>query len=221
MTVVASANTLLDLDLRMNRVSADNLVVYSQQIAGAMRSLRGLVDETLIFMNTEGVPSADLERSPVDVARVFRQLMQAECSRLQLDPDQCVQVEMGHSFPALGLLPERLFAQGLRHFLGFVLNEGQARQFVIREEPGLCIIEAQWTAKPHWLPEAYLTLPRPQSHLMNMPWTDLDMPFPLLMTKRVIRNFQGTLTLNRLVAQEGAGQFGLRLSVPVAWEAVC
>lgn len=215
MTVIGSAKALLESALKKEPVNMEVALNYIDQIGGALRSLRALVDETLMFMGSNFTRN-HLNVVLLDVKKVFDQFSAMEQRRRH---DQ-------HGFeyhldPSLELTDfysdQYVFTQAMRQMLAFAESkESGAGKLSIkmRDENTLnfCLELRQW---PAWMVKSGQLEPAHDSETV-VPFKGENLPFTLLLTKRVIRLING-----RIMIKNRGNRHWLCVDLPSLKEEAC
>ena len=194
MTVIGSAKALLESALQRDPINLENSLHYVDQIGGALRSLRALVDETLMFMGAN-FTRKHLNVTSLDVRRVFDQFSSLEqrrrhgqhCLEFQLDPS----LDEHHFYS-----DEYVFTQALRQLLAYAESkESGAGKLTIKMPDAktlfLCLELTVW---PIWMVKGGQLEPH-HSEETVVPFKGECLPFTLLLTKRVIRLINGRIMI--------------------------
>lgn len=215
MTVIGSAKALLESALQKDAVNKETALHYVDQIGGALRTLRALVDETLMFMGSS-FTRKHLNITLLDVPKVFNQFLLLEQRRrhglawleFHLDPSL---------YHGVFYSDEYVFTQAMRQMLAFAeAKESSAGRFVVKmredESLNLCIELLEW---PEWMVKGGQLEPQHEYETV-VPFKDDYLPFSLLLTKRVIRLISG-----RLMIKNRGNRHWLCLDFPSMKEEAC
>lgn len=194
MTVIGSAKALLESTLQKEQINMETALHYIDQIGGALRSLRALVDETLMFMGSN-FARKHLNITLLDVAKVFNQFSSLEQRRrhgqhwfeYHLDPS----LEKTDFYS-----DEYVFTQVMRQMLAFAESkESDAGKLIIKMNDdhtlNLCIELKAW---PVWMVKGGQLEPTHDKETV-VPFKGECLPFTLLLTKRVIRLINGRIMI--------------------------
>ncbi|MCQ8897769.1 hypothetical protein NQT62_15110 [Limnobacter humi] len=214
MTVIGSAKALIENCMNRPEPDANLVLTYVDQIGWALKSLRALVDETLMFMGS-GYSHKNLRIEPVPVQRVLTDFVLAH-SRLRgaslKDALNFSPRLNGYEF----YTDEYALTQVVRQLLACVqdkeLNIGEV--WVDRPEAGglqLSLSLLQW---PDWAIPCHGVDASDQGTII--PFKDEHLPFSLLLTKRVIRFIGGRL----MMVQQG-DDLALCVDLPSLKEETC
>lgn len=194
MTVIGSAKALLESALHRQPVNLENSLQYVDQIGGALRSLRALVDETLMFMGAN-FTRKHLNVTSLDVRRVFDQFSSLEQRRrhgqhwlefhLESSLDQ-------HAFYS----DEYVLAQALRQLLAYAESrESCAGKLTIHmPDSQTLFVCLELTTWPTWMIKSGQPEPHHEEEAV-VPFKGEYLPFTLLLTKRVIRLINGRIMI--------------------------
>lgn len=215
MTVIGSAKALLESALQREPVNLEASLNYVDQIGGALRSLRALVDETLMFMGAN-FTRKHLNVTSLDVRRVFNQFSSLEQRRrhgrhwleFHLDPSL-----EEHSF----FSDEYVFTQALRQLLAYAESKESGAGKLSIKMPDcqtlfLCLELTNW---PVWMVKSGQLEPH-HSEETVVPFKGEYLPFTLLLTKRVIRFING-----RIMIKSRGKQHWLCVDLPSLKESPC
>lgn len=197
MTIISSANALIDSDLRMNRIHADRIQDYTEQVSNALMSLRSLVDETLDFMSSGSVtPAMDSSTTVLDISSFVRHVIELESKRRHIGVEHEIKLELMGNLPEWIEVAEVPLNQAIRQFVVYVMQELSAATMVVRcEDEGRIKLAVQLPGEPDWLlsPKAQQGSASSNPYAMELLVQEESLPFGLLLTKRVIRNIKGGL----------------------------
>ena len=194
MTVIGSAKALLESALKKEPLSMESALHYIDQIGGALRSLRALVDETLMFMGSNFTRN-HLNVVLLDVKKVFDQFSALEQRRrhdqhwFEYDLDSSLDIINFYS-------DEYVFTQAMRQMLAFAESkESGAGKLTIKmpnqNTLNLCIELREW---PAWMVKSGQLEPAHDDETV-VPFKGENLPFTLLLTKRVIRLINGRIMI--------------------------
>ena len=206
MTVISSANALLEAGLRYKTLSDERLYSHIDQLDYALSLLRSLVDESLIFIGSDGMLLDLQSNGAVDINALLSEVLEIETKRRSQSlpagfeikrqiPDDfkvhCSEIMLGHVF---------------RQFISFVFdNPMGSKGMFVSTENGKLFLQVLYTSVPEWVRRDELnksTASDPYSAGDSIIPIDEDsLPFALLLSKRVIRNLKGRLILRRVVNQ--------------------
>jgi len=215
MTVISSAKALLESALQKDSVNMETALHYVDQIGGALRTLRALVDETLMFMGSS-FTRKHLNVTQLDINKLFSQFLLLEQRRrhglswleFQLDPN----LQEGAFYS-----DEYVFTQAMRQMLAFAeAKESCAGRIAVKlrdeESLNMCVELLEW---PEWMVKGGQLEPCHERETI-VPFKDDYLPFSLLMTKRVIRLING-----RLMIKNRVNRHWLCLDFPSMKEEAC
>lgn len=194
MTVIGSAKALLESTLQKDTVNTETALHYIDQIGGALRSLRALVDETLMFMGSN-FARKHLNISLLDVGKVFNQFSSLEQRRRH--GQHWFEYELDQSLEKVDFYSdEYVFTQAMRQMLAFAESkESDAGKLTIKMQDdhtlNLCIELRQW---PAWMIKGGQLEPTHEQETV-VPFKGECLPFTLLLTKRVIRLINGRIMI--------------------------
>ena len=208
MTAISSAKALLESALQKDSVNIETALHYVDQIGGALRTLRALVDETLMFMGSS-FTRKHLNLTRLDISKLFSQFLLLEQRRrhglswLEFELDPGVEQVDFHS-------DEYVFTQAMRQILAFAeAKESGTGRFKVkmRDEEclNICIDLLEW---PEWMVKGGQLEPCHERETI-VTFKDDYLPFSLLLAKRVIRLING-----RLMIKNQANQHWLCLDFP-------
>ncbi|WP_334120719.1 histidine kinase dimerization/phospho-acceptor domain-containing protein [Limnobacter sp.] len=215
MTVIGSAKALLESALKKEPVSMESALHYIDQIGGALRSLRALVDETLMFMGSN-FTRKHLNFTLLDVRRVFEQFAALE-QRRRHDQHRFEY----HLDPSLDRIDfysdEYVFTQAMRQILAFAESKDSGAGKVSIKMPdqstlNFCIELHEW---PAWMVKSGQLEPAHDEETM-VPFKGENLPFTLLLTKRVIRLING-----RIMVKNRGNRHWLCIDLPSMREEAC
>lgn len=197
MTVIGSAKALIESCLRRERVDQDMVMGYVDQIGVALKSLRALVDETLIFMGS-GFSRHHLKVVTLNVVQLLDGFVKLQ-SRVH-EPGRQFEVSLPNDLDALAFYSdEAALSQTVRQLVAFARNKGSGIDRVVlqRSDKESLSIMMRLSVWPDWMVRCGQSEPEPaaQEVLTVVPFMDEHLPFPLLLTKRVIRFIAGRLTI--------------------------
>ena len=212
---ISSAKALLESALQKDSVNMETALHYVDQIGGALRTLRALVDETLMFMGSS-FTRKHLNVTQLDISKVFNQFLLLEQRRkhgLALLEFQFDSNLVNANFYS----DEYVFTQAIRQMMAFAeTKESSAGRFVVkmRDEKSLnlCIELLEW---PEWMVKGGQLEPQHDRETV-VPFKDDYLPFSLLLTKRVIRLING-----RLMIKNRGDRHWLCLDFPSMKEEAC
>jgi PAS domain-containing protein len=215
MTVIGSAKALLESTLQKDPINTESALHYIDQIGGALRSLRALVDETLMFMGSNFTRN-HLNIVHLDVKRVFDQFSAVEQRRrhgqpwLEYDLDPSLDAHQFYS-------DEYVFTQAMRQILAFAESKESGTGKLLITMPNsstlnLCIDLLNW---PAWMIKSGQIEPSNEVETV-VPFKGESLPFTLLLTKRVIRLING-----RIMIKNHGIRHWLCVDLPSMKEEVC
>lgn len=215
MTVIGSAKALLESTLQKEPVNLEKSLHYIDQIGGALRSLRALVDETLMFMGSN-FARKHLNITLLNVSKVFNQFSSLEQRRrhgqhwFEYDLDPSLDKAEFYS-------DEYVFTQAMRQMLAFAESkESDAGKLTIKMQNehtlNLCIELKQW---PGWMIKGGQLEPAHHEETV-VPFKGECLPFTLLLTKRVIRLING-----RIMIKNRGARHWLCVELPSMKEDAC
>ncbi|HEX4842783.1 MAG TPA: histidine kinase dimerization/phospho-acceptor domain-containing protein [Limnobacter sp.] len=215
MTVIGSAKALLENTLRRTPLNLEAAQTYVDQIGTALRALRALVDETLMFMGSS-FSRKNLHITALNVSSVFKQFAALEQRRrhgehwfdFALDP----QLDTWNFYS-----DEYVLTQALRQLTIFSHEKdsfaGQVE--VTRTEEGALMIRIELLQWPEWMVRSGQLQPAHAQESV-VPFKGEHLPFTLLLTKRVIRLVDG-----RLMIKNKGNQHWLCVDLPSMKEDAC
>lgn len=215
MTVIGSAKALLESSLQKNPINLESAMHYIDQVGGALRSLRALVDETLMFMGAN-FTRKNLNITPLDVRAVFCQFSSFEQRRRH--GQHWIDYELDASLENFEFYSdEYVLTQAIRHLLAFAESkESHAGQLTIKvsEENmlNLCVSLREW---PNWMVKCGQLEPAHDEETV-VPFKGEYLPFTLLLTKRVIRLING-----RIMIKNRRNRHWLCVDLPSLKEEAC
>jgi len=215
MTVIGSAKALLESALQREPVNLEASLHYVDQIGGALRSLRALVDETLMFMGAN-FTRKHLNVTALDVRHIFGQFSSLEQRRrhgqhwLEFHLDSSLDEQPFYS-------DEYVFTQALRQMLAYADSKDSGAGKLTIEMPDrhtllLCLELTSW---PGWMVKSGQLEPH-HSEVTVVPFKGECLPFTLLLTKRVIRLING-----RIMIKSHGNQHWLSVDLPSLKESPC
>lgn len=194
MTVIGSAKALIESCLRRDRVDNYAVMGYVDQIGLALKSLRALVDETLMFMGS-GFSHNNLQVKPLDVVRLLGDFMQLQ-GRLRAS-EQAFEVELSDELSESEFYSdEYAFSQAVRQLVAFAQDKQSEIERIVMtrsDDKGLSIM-MRLNTWPTWMERCGQTDPVGNA-VGIIPFKDECLPFSLLLTKRVIRFIGGRLMI--------------------------
>ena len=198
MTVIGSARALLENTLQKEFVNKESALHYVDQIGGALRSLRALVDETLMFMGSN-FTRKNLNITKLDIRKVFNQFSSFEQRRRHgqhwfeyyLDPS----LDQANFYS-----DEYVFTQAIRQMMAFAESKDSGAGHLsikMSDEKtlSLCIELPDW---PEWMVKGGQLEPSHNEETV-VPFRGECLPFTLLLTKRVIRLINGRIMVKNQV----------------------
>ncbi|WP_341237583.1 histidine kinase dimerization/phospho-acceptor domain-containing protein [uncultured Limnobacter sp.] len=194
MTVIGSAKALLESSLQKEPVNMESALHYIDQIGGALRSLRALVDETLMFMGASFTRN-HLNIAQLDIRKVFCQFSSFEQRRRH--GQHWLEYELHPSVDQFCFYSdEYVFTQAMRQMLSFAEGKDSHAGKLIITMPNentlnLCIELLEW---PVWMVKAGQLEPMHDEETV-VPFKGEHLPFTLLLTKRVIRLINGRIMI--------------------------
>jgi len=215
MTVIGSAKALLESSLQKEPVNMESALHYIDQIGGALRSLRALVDETLMFMGAN-FTRKHLNIAQLDVRKVFCQFSSFEQRRRH--GRHWLEYELHPSLDQYEFYSdEYVFTQAMRQMLSFAeTKESHAGKLTIKMPAentlNLCIELLEW---PAWMVKGGQLEPAHDEETV-VPFKGECLPFTLLLTKRVIRLING-----RIMIKNRRNRHWLCVDLPSLKEEAC
>ncbi|MCR2745447.1 histidine kinase dimerization/phospho-acceptor domain-containing protein [Limnobacter parvus] len=194
MTVIGSAKALLESTLQKEQVNTETALHYIDQIGGALRSLRALVDETLMFMGSN-FARKHLNVTLLNVSKVFNQFSSLEQRRRH--GQHWFKYHLDPSLEKMDFYSdEYVFTQVMRQMLAFAESkESDAGKLTIKMNNdhtlNLCIELKAW---PAWMIKGGQLEPTHDKETV-VPFKGECLPFTLLLTKRVIRLINGRIMI--------------------------
>lgn len=194
MTVIGSAKALLESSLQKEPLNMESALHYIDQIGGALRSLRALVDETLMFMGANFTRN-HLNITELNVRKVFGQFSSFEQRRRH--GQHWLEYELHSSLETFSFFSdEYVFTQVMRQMLSFAESkESRAGKLTIKMPNeyslNLCIELLEW---PAWMVKGGQLEPMHDEETV-VPFKGEYLPFTLLLTKRVIRLINGRIMI--------------------------
>lgn len=205
MTIITSAKALLESTLKRDPEVSDRVFQYIDQIGTALGSLRGLVDETLMFMGTT-YPKSQLLIEKLDLKGLLNRFAEVEQKRRFLGrPIQitCVSELSDSAFYS----DETIISQAIRHLANFAMEHVSEHPVIeVSLEDEMLGLSYHMSAWPLWMVRAGELEPATDQEVM-VPFSDEYLPFSLLITKRVIRLVNGRIMIksmkgkHRLIAE--------------------
>jgi PAS domain S-box-containing protein len=195
MTVIGSAKALIESCLRRDKVDQEVVMCYVDQIGLALKSLRALVDETLIFMGS-GFSHHHLKVVELNVVQMLDGLVKLQ-SKVR-EPGRQFDVSLPIDLnEAAFYSDDAALSQTARQLVAFAQNKGSGVDKVVlqRADKDSLSIMMHLSVWPDWMQRCGQLEPTPQGESMIVPFMDEHLPFPLLLTKRVIRFIAGRLTI--------------------------
>ena len=194
MTVIGSAKALIESCLRRERIDQYAVMGYVDQIGLALRSLRALVDETLIFMGS-GFSQKNLNVAALNVVHLLDGFLKLQTR--SREPGKPFEVTLMDGLESSAFYSdEAVLSQTVRQLVAFARDKGSAVDRVVlqrSDNKGLSIM-MNLTVWPEWMVRCGQPAPQGQA-LGQVPFMDEHLPFPLLLTKRVIRFIGGRLMI--------------------------
>jgi len=194
MTVIGAAKGLRERSLQKGPVNMESALHYIDQIGGALRSLRALVDETLMFMGASFTRN-HLNIAQLDIRKVFCQFSSFEQRRRH--GQHWLEYELHPSVDQFCFYSdEYVFTQAMRQMLSFAEGKDSHAGKLIITMPNentlnLCIELLEW---PVWMVKAGQLEPMHDEETV-VPFKGEHLPFTLLLTKRVIRLINGRIMI--------------------------
>lgn len=205
MTIITSAKALLESTLKRDPEVSDRVFQYIDQIGTALGSLRGLVDETLMFMGTT-YPKSQLAIEKLDLKALLNRFAEVEQKRRFLGrPIQitCLSELSDSAFYS----DETIISQAIRHLANFAMEHVSEHPVIeVSLEDEMLGLSYHMSAWPLWMVRAGELEPVTDQEVM-VPFSDEFLPFSLLITKRVIRLVNGRIMIksmkgkHRLIAE--------------------
>lgn len=207
MTVIASASALMDAQLRQPRPDLGRTRGYLDQVEYALAKLRALVDQTLIFMGSESGVAEMYDKAMVNVTMLFSEVLRVESSRrIKSLPDN-FKLDILLEDDAHVAVSEVLLGHVFRQFVCFVFDHPQCAKFLQVEQVGSSLIlRADYGCVPDWLKLCAQVKNKLGESQEIIPVEDDDLPFALLLSKRVIRNLKGRFIVR-------ASKYGILLTI--------
>lgn len=196
MTVISSAKALLENSIRKDKPSQEVMQQYIDQIGNALKSLRALVDETLMFMGVN-YTRKNLMLSAVNVPDLFSRLYEQEQRRHHrlisgaLHFDDSVQHNRGVFWSDEGPL-----SQVFRQLIIFMRNKStEAGDLSVnlstRSTLQIKLTLLQW---PIWMSKAGQLEPNLLQETV-IPVKGESLPFELLLVRRLVRLINGNMMI--------------------------
>lgn len=198
MTVIASANAVLEASLKFEKLSEKRVSDHLDQVKHAIKLLRSLVDETLVFMGSDGSGSSLYDKTEVLVlSDLFTDVLNVESKRRsQPLPDKFkIQNELKREYKVLS--NEVLLTNIFRQLISFVFdNPSNAELIRVSRANQALRIQLEFLGVPRWvnLPAHIKADPNHNSELdepVPVSVDDDDIPFSLLLSRRVTRKLKG------------------------------
>lgn len=215
MTVIGSAKALLECALQKEPVNMESALNYIDQIGGALRSLRALVDETLMFMGSNFTRN-HLNITLLNVEKVFNQFLSLEQRRRH--GQNWFEYQLDASLDHVEFYSdEYVFTQAMRQMMAFAESkESQAGKLSIvmpnESTLHLCVDLKEW---PVWMIRGGQQEPFYEEETA-VPFQGECLPFSLLFTKRVIRLING-----RMMIKSHRNRHWLLVDLPSLKEELC
>jgi len=215
MTVIGSAKALLESSLQKEPVNMESAMHYIDQIGEALRSLRALVDETLMFMGANFTRNR-LNIVQVDVQKVFSQFSAFEQRRRH--GQHWLEYELHSSLEKFAFYSdEYVVTQAMRQVLSFAESkDSHAGKLTIKMTSentlNMCIELLEW---PSWMVKSGQLEPAHEQETV-VPFKGEHLPFTLLLTKRVIRLING-----RVMIKNRGSRHWLCIDLPSMKEEAC
>lgn len=215
MTVVSSANALLEAGLRYNTLNEERIFSHIDQLDYALSLLRSLVDETLIFIGSDTALSDLNQEDLIDVNALLNEVLRVEIKRRSQSLPDGFEVRREIPFDYQVVSSEILLAHIFRQFISFVFdNPGDARGMFVYAEKNRLYLQVLYAGIPEWVkldePTAGHAGSIYESGAQILPIDEDKLPFALLLSKRVIRNLRGRLILRRV-----ADQLSMTVEIPL------
>lgn len=196
MTVISSAKALLENSLRRGARSTDVMLEYIDQIGNALKSLRALVDETLMFMGVN-YARKNLVLTAVNVPELFSHLYEQEQRRHHLSIsgelmfNESVQKAVDGFWSDEGPL-----SQVFRQILIFMRNKSTETGDLQVSLSTFSVLEVrldllQW---PAWMSKAGQLEPNLLQETV-IPVKGESLPFELLLVRRLARLINGNMMI--------------------------
>ncbi|HEX4878632.1 MAG TPA: histidine kinase dimerization/phospho-acceptor domain-containing protein [Limnobacter sp.] len=215
MTVISSAKALLESTLHRLPLNLDNAQTYVDQIGTALRALRSLVDETLMFMGSN-FSRKNLHVTALSIPTVFQQFSQLEQRRRHGDHwFEFVIAEELHGWSFYS--DEYVLTQALRQLIIFTQEKDSHTGKMMLKRTSqeallICIELLEW---PEWMVRSGQLAPCHDEESV-VPFKGEHLPFTLLLTKRVIRLVNG-----RLMIKNKGNRHWLCVDLPTMKEDAC
>ena len=215
MTVIGSAKALLEAVLKKDPVNMEAAHNYIDQIGGALRALRELVDETLMFMGSSFTRN-HLNVALLDVKKVFEQFSVLEQRRRH--DQHGFEYQMDSSLDEIDFYSdEYVFTQAMRQMLAFAESKesGAGKLLIKMPDPdtlNFCLELKEW---PVWMVKSGQLEPEHDTETV-VPFKGENLPFTLLLIKRVIRLINGQI----MIKNKGR-QHWLCVDLPSLGEETC
>ncbi len=217
MTVISSAKALLENSVRKEAASQDVMLQYIEQIGNALKSLRALVDETLMFMGVNYARN-NLVVTQIDVPKLFSDLYEQEQRRHHrlifgtLHLDETVQNENSGFWSDEGPL-----SQVFRQIIIFMRNKStQTGDLSVRfskmSSLKIRLVLIEW---PVWMSKSGQLEPNLDQETV-IPVKGESLPFELLLVRRLVRLING----NMMIKNHGS-QHWLCVELPSLKEISC
>lgn len=197
MTVIGSAKALLESALKKEPLNMEVALHYIDQIGGALRSLRALVDETLMFMGSNFTRN-HLNVVLLNVKKVFEQFSALEQRRRH--DQHWFEYDLDSSLDSIDFYSdEYVFTQAMRQMLAFAESKDSGAGKLTIKMPdqntlNFCIELKEW---PAWMIKSGQL--EPAHHVETVvPFKGENLPFTLLLTKRVIRLINGRIMIKNM-----------------------
>lgn len=206
MTVISSANALLEAGLRYDTLNEERIFSHIDQLDYALSLLRSLVDETLIFIGSE-TALADLHQEDlIDVNSLLNEVLRVETKRRSQSLPDGFEIKRQIPSDYQVVSSEMLLAHIFRQFISFVFDNPQdARGMFVYSEKNKLYLQVLYVGIPEWVKVQEPVNEHPESLFeagaQILPIDEDKLPFALLLSKRVIRNLRGRLILRRVAEQ--------------------
>ena len=196
MTVISSAKALLENGLRKEKPNQDAMLQYIEQIGNALKSLRALVDETLMFMGVN-YTRKNLVLTSVNVPGLFSRLYEQEQRRHHrlisgsLRFDRNVQDDNGAFWSDEGPL-----SQVFRQIIIFMRNKATATGdlSIGLSNISVLVVKVELLEWPAWMTKSGQLEPNLTQETV-IPVTGESLPFELLLVRRLVRLINGNMMI--------------------------
>ncbi len=197
MTVIASANAVLEASLKFEKLSEHRVKEHLGQVQHAIKLLRSLVDETLVFIGSDA-SGTDIyhEEDVLVIADLFKEVIDVESKRRsQLLPDSFkIENQLNREYKVVS--NEVLLTNIFRQLISFVFdNPSNARLIRVSRANQALRIQLEFLGVPRWVNlSAHLKSESAHNELdepVVVSIDDDDIPFSLLLSRRVTRKLKG------------------------------